>query len=122
MIQCEGQLSLFDTCSESQENLVEKYLKKAIQSGSGFAGGKQRIAKLYADNLTVGERAARIKSEYGLGGRTWSTENGCGLSGCDTFGNGLKIVWKDDKKEHEKIFSWSQVEKVIGNLIATGEY
>lgn len=122
MIQCEGQLSLFDTFSENQECLIEKYLKKAIQRGSGFVGGKQRIAKLYADDLTAGERAARIKAEYGLGGSSWCTENGCGLSGCDTFGNGLKIVWEDDNKEYEKIFNWSQVEKVIGSLISTGEY
>lgn len=122
MNQCEGQLSLFDTCAESQECLIEKYLKKAIQRGSGFAGGKQRIAKLYADNLTVGERAARIKDEYGQGGSSWGTENGCGLSGWDTFHNGLKIIWKDHNKDNEKIFSWSQVEKVIGNLIAAGEY
>lgn len=122
MMQCEGQLSLFDTFSESQEDLIEQYLKKAVQRGSGFVDGKQRIAKLYADNLTATERAARIKAEYGLGGALWCTENGCGLSGYDTFGNGLKIIWKDNNKENEKIFSWGYVEKVIGNLIATGEY
>lgn len=123
MIQCDGQLSLFDTFSESQEDIVEKYLKDAIQRGSGFVGGKQRITKLYANNLTAVERAKRIKDEYGQGEASYCTKDGCGLSWYDTFdGKGFKIVWKDNGNENEKIFSWSHIEKVIGNLISAGEY
>ena len=123
MIQCDGQLSLFDALSESHEDIVEQYLKEAIQSGSGFSGGKQRIANLYDDNLTAVERAKRIKDEYGKGGASYCTKDGCGLSWYDTFdGKGFKIVWEDNGKENNKIFSWSHIEKAIGKLISTGEY
>lgn len=122
MIQCEGQISLFDTVeTQNTSDPIEAYLKQAIMRGTGFAGGKDRVTNLYKENLTSRERAKRIKEEYGLGGAGWPLK-GYGLHGYDTFFNGFRIQWRDENGEHEKTVDWNYVERIIHNLIDCQKY
>lgn len=122
MMQCEGQMSLFDAVEvQNSSDSVEAYLKEAIMHGTGFAGGKDRVTRLYKESLAPKERAKRIKEEYGVGGAGWPLE-GYGLHGYDTFLNGFRIQWRDESGEHEKVVIWDNVEKIIHNLIEHKRY
>lgn len=120
MIQCEGQISLFDEVQNTSDP-VETYLKEAIMQGTGFSGGKDRVTKLYKESLTPKERAKRIKEEYGLGGAGWPLE-GYGLHGYDTFFGAFRIQWRDESGEHEKAVGWDRIEKIIHNLVDCEKY
>lgn len=71
-----GQMSIFDFLDKPQvdnpqEDNMGKYLKEAIMHGTGFVGGKERVYKLYQQEMTSKERAYAIKKEYGIGGAGW---------------------------------------------------
>jgi hypothetical protein len=122
MNQCEGQINLFDMFNEQNaSNTVKLYLEEAVLYGTGFTGGKERIAKLYKENLTQKERMYRIKKEYGVGGAGWPLY-GNGLHGYETCAEEFKIKWRDEIGKHEKSESWESVEKVIHSLINQKQY
>lgn len=103
----------------------QKYIDEVLKRGSGFTGGKHRIAQMYKDNtLTASARAAIIKQEYGLGGASWPMDGKLGVHGYDTFqqGKGIKIEWIDEQGENEGYVSWRDVEKNIAWLISTNNY
>lgn len=90
--------------------------------GSGFVDGKKRIYELYQKEMAASERVKRIKSEYGLGGAGWPLE-GYGLHGYDTYhGGGFHIEWIDETGDHDKVFTWNEVEKMIHKLVESGKY
>lgn len=75
-----GQISLFDMFGQSDKPDIDiqSYLKEAIMHGTGFVGGKERVYKLYQQEMQPQERAYAIKKEYGIGGAGWPLE-GYGL-------------------------------------------
>lgn len=119
----EGQISLFDTFGQSDkpDTDIQSYLKEAIMHGTGFVGGKKRVCELYQKEMQPSERATAIKEEYGIGGAGWPLE-GYGLHGYNSYHNGLTIEWIDETGNHEKLFKWSEVEKVIHGLVVEGQY
>ena len=118
-----GQISLFDTIGQSDKSGVDDqtYLKEAIMYGTGFVNGKKRVYELYQQEMSTKERTYAIKKEYGIGGSGWPI-NGYGLHGYNSFNNGLTIEWADESGNHEKLFDWNDVEKVIHRVIDSGEY
>ena len=99
-----------------------EYIKQVLMRGTGFAGGKGRVCKIFETEIDAGTRAKRIKAEYGQGGAGWPVD-GLGLHGYDTFhGNGLRFQWRDEDGEVEGYVSWKDIEKELGVLIFTGEY
>lgn len=92
----------------------QKYIDEVLKRGSGFTGGKHRIAQMYKDNtLTASARAAKIKQEYGLGGAGWPMDGKPGVHGYDTHqsNKGIRIQWTDEQGENEGYVSWRDVEK-----------
>lgn len=59
------------------------YIRQVLLRGSGFAGGKSRICKIYENEFDAGTRAKEIRKEYGMGGAGWPID-GYGLHGYDT--------------------------------------
>lgn len=105
-----------------EEDVPIEYIYEALKKGSGFVGGKQRILKLFSENISDRERAKLIKNEYGLGGASWPVE-GYGLHGYDSFkAKGLHIQWRDAEGEKEGYISWLNVEKHIKRLIQDNIY
>ena len=78
-----------------------------------------RIAAYYADNHTQKERIEFLKQEYGTGGRSWTFQDGS--SGfLDYDASGVKL--RSYPNGQEQRLKWSEVEKRIHVLIATGQY
>lgn len=116
-----GQLSLFDMIEQPSKDVAEKYLEEVVLRGTGFVHGKKRVYQFYQETMTATERTQRIKKEYGLGGAGWPLD-GYGLHGYDTYSNGIKIQYRTELGEYEKIFAWKQVEEVIHSLVDSGKY
>ena len=106
-----------------QEPIVpHELVRQALLMGSDTLNGKQRIYDAFDSTQDEGERARKIKEEYGNGGYGWAIE-GYGLHGYDAYhGNGLRLLWRDEGGEKEGFLSWKAVEREIGALIQTGEY
>ena len=127
------QLSFFPTEAEQIEEIdrraeTEKVsafsfsgedIALAMASGSGFANGKERIAAYFEEDHTPKERAEFLKNEYGIGGRSWTF-----LDGSHGFleHNSRGISLRSYPNGQEQRFSWSDVAKRIGVLIAAGKY
>jgi len=109
---------------EKKKELVvpHEYLVEVLKRGTGFKGGKHRVANIYQNVNEPSKRAKLIKEEYGLGGASWPIEE-YGLYGYDSFkSNGLRLRWRDEEGDKEGCVSWSSVEREIGALILTSEY
>ena len=105
-----------------EENVPHDYVKEVLLRGTGFVNGRMRVCKIFEDCMEAGERAKRIKEEFGLGGAGWPIEE-YGLHGYDTFkSQGIRFQWRDEEGEKEGYVSWKDIEKEIGVLILTGEY
>ena len=91
----------------------------ALASGSGFAQGKERIAAFFQENHIPKERAEFLKKEYGIGGQSWTFQDGShGFLDYDS--RGIKL--RSYPEGQEQRFSWSDAAKRIGVLIAAGRY
>ncbi len=109
---------------EKKKELVvpHEYIVEVLKRGTGFQGGKHRVASIYQNVNEPSKRAKLIKEEYGLGGASWPIEE-YGLYGYDSFkSNGLRLRWRDEEGDKEGYVSWSSVEREIGALILTSEY
>lgn len=107
---------------KKEKDVPHDYLKNVLLRGTGFVGGKERVLKIFENEVDEKQRQKLIKKEYGLGGAGWPIE-GYGLHGYDSFnGKGLKINWRDEEGEKEGIVTWRYIEKELGVLIMTGEY
>lgn len=125
----EGQMSLFDLLGGTLQpvtqtqatDMAETYLEEAVIRSSGLEGRK-RIYELYQKDISASERAKAIKDRYGIGGAGWPIDD-YGLHGYDSYhGGGFRIEWRDETGDHDKVFSWSQVEQMIHKLIDAGKY
>lgn len=123
---CEGQISLFEMLGNvimpvPVADMTETYFEEAVLYGSGYTDGKKRIYELYQKDMSVSERTKAIKSEYGIGGAGWFVD-GYGVHGYDTYHGGYRIEWSDEAGDHDKVFDWNHVEKVIHRLVDSGKY
>ena len=118
-----GQISLFDTFGQSDKTNtdIQSYLKEAIMRGTGFENGVKRVYGLYQKNMAPSERVQDIKKLYGIGGAGWPIE-GYGLRGYNSLNNGITVEWRDEIGEHEKTFTWNEVERAIQGLVKSGDY
>lgn len=99
-----------------------EYAIDVLKRGSGFAGGKLRIAKLYDVPMSRQDRTKALKEEYGQGGCGWPIE-GLGLTGYDTFrGKGIRVQWKDADGYCEGIITWTDAERIIEKLVTLDKY
>lgn len=94
-------------------------IEHALRRGSGFEGGKMRIAAFYTQPHTPDEAKKFLREEYGTGGHSHTFLNGA--SGfVDYDGSGMKIrYWKQDT---EAKFSWITVDSYIRGMIRNGTY
>ncbi|MCD8188953.1 MAG: hypothetical protein LUD78_01800, partial [Clostridiales bacterium] len=99
--------------------ISDSEINRVLQTGSGFAGGKLRIAALYAHEGNPKARADFLKKEYGIGGQSWDFSDGSrGL--VDYRAKGLYIRNYDHNTEIR--LRWTEVEKRIDTLMQAGRY
>ena len=117
------QIAQIDQRAETEQvsafSFSEADWRAALASGSGFERGKQRIAAYYAENHTQKERVEFLKQEYGTGGCSWTFQDGSN-GFLDYDARGVKL--RSYPKGQEQRLKWSEVEKRIHVLIATGQY
>ena len=117
------QIAQIDQRAETEQvsafSFSEADWRTALASGSGFANGKERIAAYYTENHSAKERTAFLKQEYGTGGQSWTFQDGSN-GFLDYDASGVKL--RSYPKGQEQRLKWSEVEKRIHVLIATGQY
>ena len=117
------QIAQIDQRAETEQvsafSFSEADWRAALASGSGFENGKARIIAYYAENHSAKERTAFLKQEYGTGGRSWTFQDGSN-GFLDYDASGVKL--RSYPKGQEQRLKWSEVEKRIHVLIATGQY
>ena len=117
------QIAQIDQRAETEQvsafSFSEADWRTALASGSGFANGKERIAAYYTEHHSAKERTAFLKQEYGTGGRSWTFQDGSN-GFLDYDASGVKL--RSYPKGQEQRLKWSEVEKRIHVLIATGQY
>ena len=117
------QIEQIDRRAETEQvsafSFSEADWRTALASGSGFANGKERIAAYYTEHHSAKERTAFLKQEYGTGGRSWTFQDGSN-GFLDYDASGVKL--RSYPKGQEQRLKWSEVEKRIHVLIATGQY
>ena len=117
------QIAQIDQRAETEQvsafSFSEADWRTALASGSGFANGKERIAAYYTEHHSAKERTAFLKQEYGTGGRSWTFQDGSN-GFLDYDASGVKL--RSYPKGQEQRLKWSEVEKRIHVLIATGKY
>ena len=117
------QIAQIDQRAETEKvsafSFSEADWRAALASGSGFENGKARIIAYYAENHSAKERTAFLKQEYGTGGRSWTFQDGSN-GFLDYDASGVKL--RSYPNGQEQRLKWSEVEKRIHVLIATGQY
>ena len=117
------QIEQIDRRAETEQvsafSFSEADWRTALASGSGFANGKERIAAYYTEHHSAKERTAFLKQEYGTGGQSWTFQDGSN-GFLDYDASGVKL--RSYPKGQEQRLKWSEVEKRIHVLIATGQY
>ena len=117
------QIAQIDQRAETEKvsafSFSEADWRAALASGSGFANGKERIAAYYTEHHSAKERTAFLKQEYGTGGQSWTFQDGSN-GFLDYDASGVKL--RSYPKGQEQRLKWSEVEKRIHVLIATGQY
>ena len=115
------QLNLLDTEAdrETASFLLQQDIDAELLRGSGFDHGKNRILAFYQTNPDVKTTIAFLKDEYGIGGHSFTYQDGS--SGfVDHDGKGLSF--RQWGTEQQKTLSWSQVHRRIAELIRSGRY
>ena len=94
----------------SRENLIYN----EVMRGTGFEGGKFRVADFYQANPSKKDFADFLKNEYGIGGHSGDGP----VKFADHDSKGIEITLTTGKEN----FTWNEVAKVISELIEKGEY
>ena len=93
--------------------------ERQILSGSGFTGGKFRIYKYFTEHTNKKERVSFLKSEYGIGGSTFTFSDGeRGWSAHD--GKGLEV--RHEANNVSLQLSYNDVAYIIDVLIQSDVY
>ena len=98
----------------------QEIIDAVLANGSGFSEGKMRIYEQFEKSLSTKENADFLKNEYGWGG-SYPVIIGAGIDESHD-GKGITITKGIGKENPHITFSWSQVEKRIGELIRTDRY
>lgn len=97
-------------------------LHKEIMRGSGFEGGKFRIAEFFQENNPSNQEFADfLKNEYGTGGHT--ADGNIFTVDHDSKGMQFTVRSKDNGISKETFdFSWTEVAKLTADLIQHDKY
>ena len=129
------QLTLFPTTEEQIEtirqaeadktsafSISQAEIDEVLSLGSGVADGKYRIYLYFLETHTLQNRAAFLRQEYGIGGRS-HTLKAADHSWEDHNGKGIKITKGSLlDPDAETLLTWSKAAKHIGELIAAERY
>lgn len=129
------QLALFPTTEEQIEAIKQAEAEKTsafsisqadidevLANGSGFSDGKYRIYLYFLEPRSVQDKAAFLRQEYGIGGRSHAIKN-ADHSWENHDGKGIKLTRGSlISPETEILLTWSRVAKRVGELIDEDRY
>ncbi|HPE14335.1 MAG TPA: DEAD/DEAH box helicase family protein [Bacilli bacterium] len=95
-----------------------EFIDHVISEGSGFQGGKARLALIVSGNESSSEKAKLVKKEYGIGGSYGSKFNDK-TYGWDSDSKGLTINVKGYK---DILVKWGEVSDRIRQLLFFNTY
>ena len=101
-----------------QQFITEDEIDAAMSSGSGIAGGKDRIFAFFQEKHTEKEKVDFLRQEYGIGGHSHALSGAMGSSE-DHSGKGMRYK-KDGCLEVR--FTWEAVSRRITELIRQDRY
>ena len=117
------QIERIDEAVESEELstffIDDEEIEHVLASGSGFAGGKRRIAVLFEKEGDPKVRADYLKEEYGTGGRSHTFIDGS-RGFVDYSSRGMLI--RRYGYDIEKRLHWRQVERHLREMIDGDRY
>ncbi len=99
--------------------LSDEEIDHVLQRGSGFEGGKLRIAALYAQNPTPVDARVFLSNEYGVGGHSHTFLDG--TSGFIDY-NSRGMQFRRWKTNEEMTLRWHAVERRIRDMMEKGTY
>lgn len=116
-----GQMDIFDFLPNPVYNPIFDFLSSY---GTGFVGGRERIAKYWDKPHNKKERANFLKSEYGVGGfSAWGfmqKEPNKVYSG-STLGGKISIGYTDqDLNRVDMIITFEQLADSVSEMISAG--
>ncbi len=100
-------------------HLSDEEIEHVLQRGSGFEGGKLRVAALYAQNPTPVDARVFLSNEYGVGGHSHTFLDG--TSGFIDY-NSRGMQFRRWKTNEEYNLRWHAVERYIRNMMEQGRY
>ena len=100
-------------------SVSDEEIDHVLRRGSGFAGGRLRIAALYDSQPTPKAAQEFLKEEYGIGGHSHTYLDGS--SGfVDYNGQGLRLTRRGFQEEMK--LRWPAVEQHVRRLVESGNY
>ena len=100
-------------------SVSDEEIDHALRRGSGFAGGKLRIAALYENHPSPKDAQEFLKDEYGIGGHSHTYLDG--TSGfVDYNGRGMRLTQHGFRDEMQ--LRWPAVEQHIRHMVENGTY
>ena len=100
-------------------SVSDEEIDHVLRRGSGFAGGRLRIAALYDSQPSPKAAQDFLKEEYGIGGHSHTYLDGS--SGfVDYNGQGLRLTRRGFQEEMR--LRWPAVEQHIRKLVEAGDY
>ena len=100
-------------------SVSDEEIDHVLRRGSGFAGGRLRIAALYDSQPTPKAAQEFLKEEYGIGGHSHTYLDGS--SGfVDYNGQGLRLTRRGFQEEMR--LRWTLVEQHVRKLVESGNY
>ena len=109
--------------AEAPHSVPEEEIRRALQAGSGFSGGIDRITAWFSQQHTEAESAEWLKKEYGTGGRSWEFLSGArGWLDYDASGFSIRSRAGEGQPEQSCRLKWSEAAQRIRVLVETGQY
>ena len=100
-------------------DIPDDELTHALRMGSGYEGGKVRIALFYADDPSRADAISFLKGEYGCGGHSFTHPDG--VNGfIDYDGSCYRISRNGFRDKNE--YSWARVEARLRVMIKAEQY
>ena len=100
-------------------HLSDEEIEHVLRRGSGFEGGKLRIAALYAQNPTPVDARVFLSNEYGVGGHSHTFLDG--TSGFIDY-NSRGMQFRRWKTNEEYTLRWHAVELYVRKMMEQGTY
>ncbi|MCR4707084.1 MAG: class I SAM-dependent methyltransferase, partial [Clostridiales bacterium] len=100
-------------------SLSEADIDEGLRRGSGYAGGKLRIAALYENTPAPKEAQEFLKDEYGIGGHSHTYLDGT-RGFVDYNARGMRFSWNGFKEGSH--LRWPAVEQHIRRMVENSTY